>query len=105
VRVTFAQQVARIERRMEDEIERAAVTLADIAQGIQIPTAENAAEIAEAGRRLHQASRSVDAELMVVTARQGPVAGDLRLLVATSTVTSSRPRSRWRIRQSGASWR
>jgi phosphate transport system protein len=82
VRARFAQQLSMIERRIEDEIERAAVMLADIADAIQLPTAGNAAEIAEEGRRLHQAGRSVDAQLVVVTARQSPVASDLRLLLA-----------------------
>jgi phosphate transport system protein len=82
VRERFAQQLARIEHRVEDEIERAAVTLADIAHAIQIPTARNAARIIEEGRRLHHAGRRVDAQLVVVTARQSPVASDLRLVVA-----------------------
>jgi phosphate transport system protein len=82
VRAAFAQQLVKIEHRIEAEIERAAVTLADVAQAIQIPTAGNAAEVAEEGRRLHQAGRSVDAQLVVVTARQSPVACDLRLVVA-----------------------
>jgi phosphate transport system protein len=82
VRAAFAQQLGRIEHRIEDEIERAAVMLADIADAIQIPTAGNAAQIAEEGGRLHQAGRSVDAQLVVVTARQSPVASDLRLVLA-----------------------
>jgi phosphate transport system protein len=82
VRATLAQQLAEIEHRIEDEMERAAVTLADIASAIQVPTVGNAAEIAEAGRRLHQAGRSVDADLVIVTARQSPLAGDLRLVLA-----------------------
>jgi hypothetical protein len=49
VGATFAQQMARIEHRIEDELERAAVTLADIAHAIEIPTAGKAAQIEEAG--------------------------------------------------------
>jgi phosphate transport system protein len=82
VHAVFAEQLAKIEHRIEDEIERAAVMLADIAHAIQIPTAGKATEIAEEGRRLHQAGRSVDAQLVVVAARRSPVPTDLRLVLA-----------------------
>ena len=65
MRAAFVQQLATIERRIEDEVERAAAMLADIGDAIQIPTAGNAAGIAEEGGRLYQACRSVDAQLVV----------------------------------------
>jgi phosphate transport system protein len=82
MREAFAKQLAGLEQRIDGELGRAVVTLAIIADAITDPTTENAEAIAEHGRRLTQASHSLDAELVTVTARQTPVASDLRLVLA-----------------------
>ena len=82
MREAFARQLARVEQRIHDELVRAAVTLAIIADAITDPTAEKAQAIAEHGRRLRQASHSLDSQLVAITARQAPVATDLRLVLA-----------------------
>lgn len=82
MREAFARQLAGVEQRIYDELARAAVTLAIIADAITDPTAENAHAIAEHGRRLRQASHSLDSQLVTITARQAPVATDLRLMLA-----------------------
>jgi len=82
VREAFVAELADLERRIEDELERASVILADIAAAIQLPGADKAREIAGQATRLHHAGRMIDTELVSVTARQTPVAGDLRLVLA-----------------------
>jgi phosphate transport system protein len=82
MREAFAARLAELERRIEDELERAAVLLADIADAIQAPSADKVQEIIDEATRLRQAGRGVDAELVIVTARQAPVASDLRLVLA-----------------------
>ena len=82
MREAFAARLAELERRIEDELERAAVLLADIADAIQAPSADKVQEIVDEAARVRQAGRGVDAELVIVTARQAPVASDLRLVLA-----------------------
>jgi phosphate transport system protein len=82
MREAFARQLAGVEQRIHDELARAAVTLAIIADAITDPTAEKAQAVAEHGRRLRQASHSLDSQLVTITARQAPVATDLRLMLA-----------------------
>jgi phosphate transport system protein len=82
MRQAFARQLAGVEHGIHDELERAAVMLAIVADAIAEPTAENVQAVAEYGRRLRQASHSLDAELVTITARQTPVASDLRLVLA-----------------------
>jgi phosphate transport system protein len=82
MREAFARQLAGVEQRVHDELGRAAVTLAIIADATTDPTAEKAQTIAEHGQRLRQAGQSLDAQLVTITARQTPVATDLRLVLA-----------------------
>jgi phosphate transport system protein len=82
MREAFARQLAGVEHGIHDELGRAAVMLAIVADAITDSTAEKAQAIAEHGRRLWEASHSLDAELVTITARQTPVAGDLRLVLA-----------------------
>jgi phosphate transport system protein len=81
VRQAFAGQLGEIEKRLEDELDLAPLTLARIAEAFEAPTDAQAAAIAQRGRQLRLVSRSVDADLVVVTARQAPVASDLRLVL------------------------
>ena len=56
--------------------------LANVAEAVQVPEAQKTEEIAALAKRLRQAGRMVDTELVIVTARQSPVARDLRLVLA-----------------------
>jgi phosphate transport system protein len=82
VRKAFAAQLVALESRIEDGLERAAVILPHIADAIQIPDAEKGQEIVDEATRLRRAGRTVHAGLVIVTARQTPVASDLRLVLA-----------------------
>jgi phosphate transport system protein len=82
MRAAFTRELAGIEQRIDRELRRAALTLTVIADACTDPTAERAEAIAQHSRRLRQASHGLDAELVTVTARQTPVAGDLRLVLA-----------------------
>jgi phosphate transport system protein len=82
MREAFAAQLAELERRIEDGLERASVILADIAEAILDPGVENTQAIADEATRLRHAGRAIDTELVIVTARQTPVASDLRLVLA-----------------------
>jgi|ERR1700733_6459168 len=82
LREAFANQLADLEHRLEDGLERAAVTLPEIADAINAPTPDKVQTIADEGTRLRRSGRSVDSELVIVTARQTPVASDLRLVLA-----------------------
>ena len=82
MREAFAAQLAELERRIEHELECAAAALTSIADAIQTPGAEKAQDITGLAARLREAGRIVNAELVIVTARQTPVASDLRLVLA-----------------------
>ena len=82
MREGFARQLAGIEQRINRELEGAARALVSIADAFSDPGADKADVIAEHGHRLRQASHGVDTELVAITARQAPVAGDLRLVLA-----------------------
>src|SRR5450755_1932023 len=90
MREAFAAQLAELERRIEEELERASVIVADIADAIQTPSADKAQQIAEQATRLRHAGRTIDTELVIVTARQTPVASDLRLVLALIEVAAAR---------------
>lgn len=82
MREAFANQLAELEDRLEQGLERAAVILPEIADAIQVRSPNKIQKIADEGTRLRRAGRSVDADLVIVTARQTPVASDLRLVLA-----------------------
>jgi phosphate transport system protein len=82
VREVFATQLVELEHRLEGGLERAAVTLPQIAEAIQVPSPDKIQNIADEAGRLRRAGRTVDSELVIVTARQAPVASDLRLVLA-----------------------
>ena len=82
MREAFADQLAELEHRVEDGLERAAVTLPEIADAIHVPSPENVQKIADEAAHLRRSGRAVDSELVIVTARQTPVASDLRLVLA-----------------------
>lgn len=82
MRASFTTQLGDIEQRVEGAFEDAATTLADVARLIVRAPDESTQPITEGGRRLRRISRGVDTELVIVTARQAPVAGDLLLVLA-----------------------
>jgi phosphate transport system protein len=82
VRARFAGELAEIEGHLARELIRAGAVLELIADAVVRCSAGRAGEIARAADRLRAAGRHVDAQLIEVTARQAPVAGDLRLVVS-----------------------
>jgi phosphate transport system protein len=82
VREAFLNQLAEVEARLEEGLERAAVTLPEIADAIQARSAAKMQRITDEGARLRRAGRTIDSDLLIVTARQTPVASDLRLVLA-----------------------
>jgi phosphate transport system protein len=82
VREAFTKQLAQLEDRLEDRLERAAVALPEVADAIHVPRPDKVQKITDEAARLRQAGRSVDSELLIVIARQTPVASDLRLVLA-----------------------
>jgi phosphate transport system protein len=82
MREAFEIQLAQLEQRIAGELEVAIVTLAEIADVVTDPGPDGPLAIAGNGRRLRDASRRADEELVILVARQAPVAGDLRLVLA-----------------------
>jgi phosphate transport system protein len=82
MRELFGDQLAELEKRAASELRQAVLTLDEIAAAVSDPTCERCDAVARDGRRLRDACRGVDAELVIVAARQAPVAGDLRLVLA-----------------------
>jgi phosphate transport system protein len=82
MREAFADQLAELEKRIENELDHAPVTLATIGSALAGDSDQHVALIAERAGELRDVSRSIDTDLVVVTARQAPVASDLRLVLA-----------------------
>jgi phosphate transport system protein len=78
----FTGQLAELESRIDSELRDAASTLAEIADAVLDPTIDRCEAVARSGRRLKSVSRRIDADLVAITARQAPVAGDLRRVLA-----------------------
>lgn len=77
----FASQLAELEQRIDGEFKLAIATLETVADAVT-NRAGGLAAIAESGRQLRQHSHGFDAELVMIVARQAPVASDLRLVLA-----------------------
>jgi len=82
MREAFAEQLAELEQRIADGLGSAVLALADVAQAVSDRSAAKSEAIAQAGQLLRSTSRGIDADLVVITARQAPVASDLRLVLA-----------------------
>lgn len=83
MREAFATELAEIERRLIEELSEAARALPDVSAAVVMdPGVERLQAIAQRAQTMRVASRSADADLVVVTARQAPVAGDLRLVLS-----------------------
>jgi phosphate transport system protein len=81
-RTAFKTQLGDIEQRVEGAFDDAAIALANVARVMASSPGESTQLMAEGGRRLRHTCRGVDSELVIVTARQAPVAGDLLLVLA-----------------------
>ena len=80
MRERFASQLAEIERQLLGELDGIKPVLEAIPQTILDPAA-GSRKLADASRRLRLVSREADEQLVAVTARQAPVASDLRLVL------------------------
>jgi hypothetical protein len=90
MREAFAGRLAELETRIESALDDARVTLAAIGNALAGHSDQQVALIAQRARDLRDVSHSIDTELVVVTARQAPVAGDLRLVLSAPPPNSRR---------------
>ena len=89
MRGAFADRLAELEQRVASELQTAVAWLDQIAAAVRNPGAAKADAISRAGYRLKLASRTIDADLVRLTACQAPVASDLRLVLALVQLTHS----------------
>src|ERR1700757_1456193 len=82
MREMFAGQLAAIERGIHDAMRRAVMTLAIVADAVHGPMSVWSEAIVTSAADLRRVAAGADSELLAVTARQAPVAGDLRLVLA-----------------------
>ncbi len=89
MREAFADQLAELEQRIGAGLGNAVSTLADVAAAVTDLDDARSESIAQAGQLLRSSARSVDTDLVTITARQAPVAGDLRLVLALVQIAHS----------------
>jgi phosphate transport system protein len=82
MREVFAEELLEIEQRLRDAFESIGSVLESIADTILDPASQDATRLVDAANQLRGTSRQVDERLVAVTARQAPVAGDLRLVLS-----------------------
>jgi phosphate transport system protein len=82
VRDSFASELSQLENSIDDALGHAPATLAAIGELVVAPSRTRADPIISGARQLRRSCRAADADLIVFTARQAPVAGDLRLVLA-----------------------
>jgi phosphate transport system protein len=82
VRPRFAEQLGGIERQVVADLGDAADTLSTVAAAVQAPSRQDVAAIAAQASKLRARASSARRDLVTVTARQTPVASDLRLVLA-----------------------
>jgi phosphate transport system protein len=82
MRAFFAQQLRDLEDRIVNALESGANTLATIAAAVQDSSRPRTALIQHDARRLRCEANQCHADLVTVTARQTPVAADLRLVMS-----------------------
>jgi phosphate transport system protein len=81
MREAFTAELTAIEERLDSALGRAVVTLASVADAVVDPTAKGSQAVAWSALQLRCASRGADTDLVTITARQAPVARDLRLVL------------------------
>jgi phosphate transport system protein len=82
MRDLFAEDLQEIEQRLRREFETVGRVLESIADTILDPASHDAPRLIAAARHLRATSRQIDDRLVAATARQAPVAGDLRLVLS-----------------------
>jgi phosphate transport system protein len=82
MRTGFAEELLGIEQRLTDQFLEIGRTLQAVAETILDPASQDATRLVTAANILRVTSRQVDARLVEVTARQAPVASDLRLVLS-----------------------
>jgi phosphate uptake regulator len=82
MRAVFADELLEIEQRLRFEFDAIGSELRSIADTILDSVSHDAPRLIAAARSLRAARRLVDERLVAVTARQAPVAGDLRLVLS-----------------------
>jgi phosphate transport system protein len=82
MRQAFADELTAIEQRLQSALGQVPRTLALVADQFGGRRDDHAERVARDANRLRQTSKAIDAELVVIAARQAPVAGDLRLVLA-----------------------
>jgi phosphate transport system protein len=82
VRQAFAEELVAVEHRLQAALSQAPETLLLVAEQLGAGGGDHAELISDAAVELRDAGKSIDGELVVIAARQAPVAGDLRLLLA-----------------------
>ena len=87
MREAFAEHLADLEQRILSDLEHAADALTTVAAAVQDPARQRIKRIAFDGRTLRGKALEAHAELVSLTARQAPVAGDLRLVLALIEVS------------------
>jgi phosphate transport system protein len=78
----FTNQLAGIEQRLLEELAVVVEVLDRAGEVIESPARADAEVMRRAAERLRRVSRAIDAELVIVAARQAPVADDLRVVLA-----------------------
>jgi phosphate transport system protein len=81
MRQAFAEQLAELERQLVGALGDAANALATVAAAVHDPSEHRVAAISGDARTLRAKASSAHSDLVTVTARQTPVASDLRLLL------------------------
>jgi phosphate transport system protein len=82
MRQAFADELAVIEQRIQTALSQAPDTLTLVARQLSDRGDDHADRIAREAAQLRETSKTIDTELVVTAARQAPVAGDLRLVLA-----------------------
>ena len=82
MRQAFADELTAIEQRLHAALGQAPRTLALVADQLGGRREDHAKHVASDADRLRRASKAIDAQLVTIAARQAPVAGDLRLVLA-----------------------
>jgi phosphate transport system protein len=82
VRQAFAEELVAVEHHLQTALRQAPDTLSLVADNLGGGYGDHAKLTAEAAAQLREAAKAIDGELVVIAARQAPVAGDLRLVLA-----------------------
>jgi phosphate transport system protein len=82
MRAAFSRQLSETEAQLLGSLDGAANALATVAAAVRAPTVHRTKAIADDAHTLRSAATHIQAELVGLTARQMPVATDLRLVLA-----------------------